>query len=68
MSILETHTATTIVTNTDQPIDLYNTEISVIMLWFWVIEKAYCGLLRRGMVWPFLDAHFTKNGFTHADS
>ena len=39
MNILGIHTATIIVTNTDETIDLYSPEISAIMLWLWVIEK-----------------------------
>ena len=54
ISILETHTTTTtIVTNSDQPIDLYNTEISVITLWLRVIEKIYWWSSRRCMVGYF---------------
>ena len=60
-----THTANIIVTNTNQPVVLCNTdaELSVIMVWLQVIGKAYWRPSRRGTIWPFLDPYFTKKWF-----
>ena len=58
------HTATTIVANTNQPIVLCDadSEISVIMVWLQVVGKAYWWPSMRGTIWPFLNPHL-KNGF-----